>query len=300
MPHRHQKHEQVALAALEDQIANGKRADGDRARSVPFEVRNLTEKFLRDSLSPAPGNALRRAATSGGTMPSGASKLPEWEELLSLAAHLRRILPDAVQAGGIVAAVYGVRGLSADAEHLPANLHEHYDQLLAELESVAGLKTAQADPPARIARSLDGIKHGVRQLMREQPLETTEIERFGQRLTIPTLAEMLRIKAVLILQRNATRDYVDFAALFDRLGNEGAVSALRAFDSLYPQPNGDSALLRLQIQLASPLPCDLDEVKLAEYRHLAPRWHQWSAVQAACAACAVRIFDQIVGCQEEA
>jgi hypothetical protein len=300
MPHRHQNHEQVALAALEDPIARGKRADGDRLRSVPFEVRNLTEKFLRDSLSPAPGNALRNAATAEGTMPSSASKLPEWEELLTLAAHLRRILPDAVQAGGIVAAVYGVRGLSADAEPLHANLREHYDQLLAELQSVAGWKTAQADPPVRTAGSLGGIKRGIRQLIREQPLETTEIERFGQRLAIPTLAEMLRIKAVLILQRNVTRDYVDFAALFDRLGNEGAVSALRAFDSLYPQPKGESALLQLQIQLASPLPCDLDEVKLAEYRHLAPRWHQWSVVQAACTVCATRIFDRIVDCQEEA
>jgi hypothetical protein len=300
MPHQHQNHEQGALAARDDQNVHGKRADGDRARSVPFEVRNLTEKFLRDSLSPAPGNALRNAATAEGAMPSGASKLPEWEELLTLAAHLQRILPDAGKSGGIVAAIYSLRGFSADAEPLPANLREHYDQVLAEMQSVAGLKTARADPPARTAGSLKGIHAALRQLVREQPLETTEIERFGQRLAIPTLAEMLRIKAVLILQRNATRDYVDFAALFDRLGNEGAVSALHSFDSLYPQPNRESALLQLQIQLASPQPCDLDHVKLAEYRHLPPRWHQWSAVQAACAVCATRIFDRIVGCQEEA
>ena len=41
---------------------------------------------------------------------------------------------------------------------------------------------------------------------------------------------MLRIKAVLILKRNATRDYLDFAALFDQIGSEDAVSALRSFD----------------------------------------------------------------------
>jgi hypothetical protein len=106
---------------------------------------------------------------------------------------------------------------------------------------------------------------------------------------------MLRIKAVLILKRNATRDYLDFAALFDRMGEKEATSALRSFDSLYPQPNGESALQQLQIQLASPLPFDLDQVNLGEYKHLAPKWQEWSTVQAACAACARLIFDGIDG-----
>jgi hypothetical protein len=108
---------------------------------------------------------------------------------------------------------------------------------------------------------------------------------------------MLRIKAVLILKRNATRDYLDFAALADRMSDEDTVQALRSFDSIYPQPNGESALQQLQIQLASPLPYDLDEVALAEYKHLTPTWHNWSAVQSACTACATMIFDRITGCE---
>jgi hypothetical protein len=143
--------------------------------------------------------------------------------------------------------------------------------------------------------SLDGIETGVRQLIREQPLDTTQIERFGQRLTVPTLAEMLRIKAVLILKRNATRDYLDFAALADRIGDDEAILALRSFDTIYPQPNGESALQQLQIQLAVPLPYDLDEVDLAEYKQLAQRWHDWRAVQSACSATATLIFDRIIG-----
>jgi hypothetical protein len=82
------------------------------------------------------------------------------------------------------------------------------------------------------------------------------------------------------------------------MGNEDTILALHSFDSIYPQPNGESALQQLQIQLASPLPFDLDEASLAEYKHLAPRWHDWSAVQSTCAACATLIFDRIVGCQE--
>jgi hypothetical protein len=219
--------------------------------------------------------------------------LPEWEEVLTSAAHLQRIFPDAVLVGGTAAAIYAEHRLSTDADHVLTNLRERFELVLAELESVAGWKTARVRRPVQILGSLDGIETGVRQLIREQPLETVEIERFGQRLTIPTQAEMLRIKAVLILKRNATRDYLDFAALFDRMGEEEAASALRSFDSLYPQPNGESALQQLQIQLATPLPFDLDQVNLAEYKHLAPKWQDWSAVQAACADCATLVFDRM-------
>jgi hypothetical protein len=226
------------------------------------------------------------------------SELPEWEQVLSSAAHLQRILPDAVLVGGTAAAIYAGHRLSTDADHVLTDLRERFDQVLAELESVAGWKTARVRPPVQILGSLDGIETGVRQLIRDQPLDTTEIERFGQRLAVPTLAEMLRIKAVLILKRNATRDYLDFAALFTRMGEQEAAAALRSFDSIYPQPNGESALQQLQIQLATPLPYDLDEVNLAEYKHLASMWHDWSAVQSACAACATLIFDRIIGCDD--
>jgi len=129
-------------------------------------------------------------------------------------------------------------------------------------------------------------------------MDTTQIEQFGQQVTVPTLAEMLRIKAVLILKRNATRDYLDFVALADRIGEDGAISALRSFDNIYPQPNGESALQQLQIQLAAPLPYDLDDVNLAEYKQLSWEWRDWSAVQSACCACATLIFDRIIGCED--
>jgi hypothetical protein len=231
-------------------------------------------------------------------MPNSTSKLPEWEQVLSSAAHLQRLLPDAVLVGGTAAAIYAGHRLSTDADHVLTDLRQRFDQVLAELESVAGWKTARIRPPVQILGSLDGIETGVRQLIRDQPLDTTQIERFGQKLTVPTLAEMLRIKAVLILKRNATRDYLDFAALFDRMGDDEAILALDSFDSLYPQPNGESALQQLQIQLALPMPYDLHGVDLAGYKQLDPKWHDWTAVQAACSACATLIFDRIIGCED--
>ena len=58
------------------------------------------------------------------------------------------------------------------------------------------------------------------------------IEFPGRTLTLPTEAEILRIEGVLILRRNATRDYLDFVALADRIGAEGVAAALRHFDRL--------------------------------------------------------------------
>ena len=226
-------------------------------------------------------------------MPNGA--WPEWEQVLAAAARLQRILPGAVLVGGSASALYAEQRLSTDADHVLTDLRQRFDQALAELESVAGWKTARVTRPVQILGSLDGIETGVRQLIRDEPLETTQIEYLGEKLTVPTEAEILRIKGVLILKRNATRDYLDFVALAEHMGAEKMVEALRPFDRLYPQPNEESALQQVQIQLADPLPYDLEELNLAEYRKLDPRWRDWQAVKAACADDATLIFDQIVG-----
>ena len=110
---------------------------------------------------------------------------------------------------------------------------------------------------------------------------------------MPTETEMLRIKAVLILKRNATRDYLDFVALAERLGPDGVFTALANLDGLYPQPSGESALQQLQVQLAHPLPYDLDGTNLAEYRRLDAKWHDWQLVSGRCAALAADIFRRL-------
>jgi hypothetical protein len=220
--------------------------------------------------------------------------LPDWEQVLSAAAHLQPILPEAILVGGTASAVYAKHRLSTDADHVLPDLRQRFDQVLADLESVAGWKTARVNRPIQILGSLDGIETGVRQLIRDKPLETIQIEYMGEMITVPTEAEILRIKGVLILKRNATRDYLDFAALAGHMGDEKITEALRSFDHLYPQPNEESALQQLQIQLANPLPYDLDELDLTEYKNLDPRWHNWQAVKVMCAECAIIIFDHSV------
>ncbi len=227
-------------------------------------------------------------------MLSGTS-LPEWERVLSAAAHLQEIFPDAVLTGGTAAAVYAKHRMSSDADHVLIDLRHRFDDVLAQLESVAGWITARVSRPVQILGSLDGIETGIRQLIRQTPLETQQFEVAGGKVTIPTEAEMLRIKGVLILKRNATRDYLDFVALAVHLGSEAVGTALRRFDSLYPQTNGESALQQLQIQLANPLPYDLDAANLAEYKNLDARWHDWGAIKAVAASTAAEIFDWTSG-----
>lgn len=218
---------------------------------------------------------------------------PEWEQVLSAAARLQGLLPGAVLVGGTAAAVHAGHRFSRDADHVLTNLRNRFDTVLADLESVAGWKTARVQRPVLILGSLDGIETGVRQLIRDQPLETMAVQVQGRTVTLPTPAEVLRIKAVLILKRNATRDYLDFAALADHLGLEATADALRPFDRLYPQPGGQSALQQLLVQLATPLPYDLEEAELPEYRRLAKQWHDWKTVQEKCAEVAVGVFDGV-------
>jgi hypothetical protein len=220
---------------------------------------------------------------------------PDWEQVLASAAHPQRILPGAVLVGGSAAAVYAEHRLSTDADHVLTDLRQRFDLALAELESVAGWETARVTRPVQILGNLDGIETGVRQLIRDEPLETTQIEYSGEKITVPTESEILRIKGILILKRNATRDYLDFVALAEHMGGDKMVEALRSFDHLYPQPNGESALQQLLIQLADPLPYDLEEHNLAEYKNLDARWSNWQTVRAACADYATLMFDHIIG-----
>ena len=129
--------------------------------------------------------------------------IPEWERLLSSAAHLQRIVPGAVHVGGTAAATYAHHRLSVDHYHVLTDLRERFDAILEDLESVAGWQTARVRRPVLILGSLDGIETGVRQLIRSEPLETTVIEAEGAKLTVPTKGEMFRIKAVLALKRKA-------------------------------------------------------------------------------------------------
>jgi hypothetical protein len=232
-------------------------------------------------------------------MSKSTEPLPDWELVLSSAARLQRILPDAVLVGGTAAAIHAKHRFSRDADHVLTDLRHRFDDVLAQLESVAGWKTARVQRPIQILGSLNGIETGVRQLIRDEPLETVVVNWRGTRITVPTDGEILRIKGVLILKRNATRDYLDFVALADHMRDERVVIALQSFDRLYPQVSGESSLQQLCVQLANPMPYDFEETELGEYKNLDSRWHDWVTVKAACARLSTVIFDRVCDMEDD-
>lgn len=141
-------------------------------------------------------------------MPKHTAALPDWELVLSSTTRLQRVLPDAVLVGRTASALHAEHRFSRDADHLRVR----FDQVLAELESVADWKTARV---------------------------------------------------------------------------------LRSFDRLYHQPNGESSLQRLQVQLANAMLYVLEATELGEYKSLHPRWHDWRVVQAECSRLATAIFDRV-------
>jgi hypothetical protein len=228
-------------------------------------------------------------------MPKSTAPLPDWEAVLSAAARLQSLLPQAVLVGGTASAIHARHRLSRDADHVLVDLRAHFDEILAQLESVAGWKTARVRRPVMILGRLDGIETGVRQLIRSEPLETTTIPYQDGAITLPIAAEILRIKGALILRRNAVRDYLDFVALADHLGDADVASALGLFDKLYPQDNGQSALQQLLAQLANALSFHLGEMEpaLHEYKSLDAKWHAWANVKATAARLSIALFDRL-------
>ncbi|HUY11835.1 MAG TPA: hypothetical protein VMV73_06205 [Candidatus Dormibacteraeota bacterium] len=81
------------------------------------------------------------------------------------------------------------------------------------------------------------------------------------------------------MRRNATREFIDFVALADRLeakSDAGAWSALEHLDALYPQPSGESVLQHLARQLAEPKPYDPTPEGAALYRLVSERYQAWN------------------------
>ncbi len=207
-----------------------------------------------------------------------------WEAVLASLCRLQSVLPETGVVGGTASALYTGHRFSFDHDHVPPDLRECFDAVLEELESVAGWETARVKRPVLILGSLDGVETGVRQLRRARPLETTVMHVGSHELLLPTLPEVLRIKAFLCLERNATRDYLDLAALAAHMGIDAAGEALWSMDELYPQKSGGAWVVRTQLimQLAAPPPYDLDRVALAEYKGVQPPFDRWEHVADVC------------------
>ncbi len=203
------------------------------------------------------------------------NSVADWERLLAAERHLQSILPNAVLVGDIAATLHGGHRQSLDGDHVLTELKDNFENVLTALEAAAGWASARVRRPVLVLGALNGIQTGVRQLRRLAPLETEIL----QGLRVPTLPEMARIKAWLLVTRNTVRDYLDTVVLLVRLGNQQALVALSTLDQLYPQDSGASVEAELIERLASAAPHDLADVELRSYKGLVAPWNDWGFVK---------------------
>jgi hypothetical protein len=219
------------------------------------------------------------------------------QRVLESAARLQQLVPDAILVGGSAAALHAGHRESFDHDHVLVDLDQRYAQVLDAVEASDGWATSvrASRPPMTIMGSLDGIQAGLRNLRRTRPLETVRIEVApGANVTAPTAEEALRVKAYLVVQRNAVRDYLDVVALADYIGVDHAGEVLRHIDDYYDDRSQQAGSVRtsLALALAHPKPVDVDVIaELPRYRGLDPRWHDWSSVVAACRDLALEVAE---------
>lgn len=211
---------------------------------------------------------------------------PEFIAVLESAAHLQRLVPGAVLVGGAAAILYADHRESHDDDHdhdhVVADLADRFEMVLEAVEEDEGWATNRITPGKVILGNLDGIEAGVRQMLRKAPLEVAAARLpSGAEVRVPTLEETLRIKAFLAVRRNQTRDYLDLAALAERMGIERAADTLARIDDYYADQKGsdDGVASQLVRQLSDPRPADSSvTTQLSSYRRLRRRWSDWSAV----------------------
>lgn len=217
-----------------------------------------------------------------GAIPA-ADRDPQLLAVLESAAHLQRLVPGAVLVGGTAAILHADHRESRDHDHVLADLAGRFEMVLEAVEGDEGWATNRVTPGKVILGNLDGIEAGVRQMIRKVPLEVTTISLpSGGEVTVPTIEETLRIKAFLVVRRNQTRDYLDVAALADRMGIDAAASVLSEIDDYYSDQHaeGDGVASQLVRQLSDPQPADrATTAQLSSYRRLDRRWSDWKAVR---------------------
>ena len=123
------------------------------------------------------------------------------------------------------------------------------------------------------------------------PVETTNVQLpTGDRLQIPTGAETLRLKSYLVMCRNSTKDFEEFAYLVESMETETAALVLSGMDRYYCGQNPKSRWVATQLvrRLADPQPSDEHEFAMSDPDAAA----EWEKVRQRCLSVAVAMLEE--------
>jgi hypothetical protein len=207
---------------------------------------------------------------------------PELAVVVRAGVKAAKLVPGAIALGGTVCSLYAGHRLSKDIDFVITNLKERYDDISETLNSTPGWKTRKQNPVVTILGKLDGIDIGYRQLRRTVPLETVDLVTPEGTLAIPTLVELIRIKAFLACERNFTRDYFDFAELTCLIPRDQVLDALEVLDEKMGWENRPHVTLEVMKSLADCEPIDCSTHGFETFNVLMPRVKSWDQVRAIC------------------
>ena len=190
---------------------------------------------------------------------------PDFDAVVAEAQALQAQLPwiRLICVGGTAAALHAGHRFSTDSDHAGEHVRDQFEAVRVALMDWEGWKNNRIRHPVAIIGERHGIQVGVRQQLRRFPPDATQI----QDVWVPMPEETLRIKAWMIADRGATRDFLDVAAFGDLLGTDRAADASAPLSAHYDPVGTETATMRFA-QAAMGRPADEQEVDLYAYRGL--------------------------------
>lgn len=237
---------------------------------------------------------MKNQKTGEPALSTAPAQSAEWAGILKAGVQAQRLVPGTICVGGTAAALYAGHRMSHDTDHLLPASRDNFAEVRARLETDPDWKTARVTPPVLILDSIGGVGVGFPQLRRSLPIETQTVQTEAGPLVVPTLEEMLGMKAFLAYDRNATRDYLDFAALTECGTPQVVLDSLLKLDARYGTLQTASVGLEVAKALSAAAPFDLDEAELQHYKGLHEKWHAWETTRTICQRFGVLLGEALV------
>jgi heme transporter len=221
------------------------------------------------------------------------------------AARLKNLAPDTIT----VADPLALSGCLPPRERVPALVNGHTNGIAHRNGASNGSTNGagKAGPPClpgvhpvimwggRLSVALDALETEADSerapMERRGPMETTNVQLpTGDRLQIPTGAETLRLKSYLIMCRNTTRDFAEFAELVDSMETHTAAVVLASMDRYYCGDRSRKQWVATQLvrRLADPQPSDEHDARMSGPEAEA----DWAKVRERCLSVAVAMLEE--------